>query len=271
MKEASLLLLLVLALALPVRAQEHTHTVRAGDSLAKLMWTYGVSGEAILRANGLRSAQLPIGRTLVIPGDVIPPRAEPVATPEKPVTRAEPVLHAETTPPPPPPTEESLPPRSRDFSAAIALPAGENVHYNGRWVPPGESSAWVMDCSNTTRWLYRDVRGLDLPRTASDQYEWLRSRHRLWRVNPNSRSLQRRLQPGDLLFWEDTYRPVRRPPVTHVMLYLGTNEDGRMMMAGSQGASGPDIYEFRPAKKMGGYRFFFFFHRDGRFVAYGRP
>lgn len=161
--------------------------------------------------------------------------------------------------------------RPRTFAEAIAIPAADNVRYNGRWLPPGEPMPWTMDCSNTVRWLYREVRGMKIPRTASDQYEWLRSRGRLWRTGPNENRLRRRLQPGDLLFWEHTYRPTRRPPVTHVMVYLGRDPRGRMMMAGSQGASGPDIYEFRPDKKMGGYRFFFFFRRDGRFVAYGRP
>ncbi len=173
---------------------------------------------------------------------------------EVPVARAEPV---------------AAPPR--DFAQAIGIPAAEGVAYNGRWVPPGEDRAWVMDCSNTSRWLYREVRGIELPRTASDQYEWLRARRRLWRTGPDENRLRRRLQPGDLLFWEHTYRPPRRPPVTHVMVYLGTDERGRMLMAGSQRASGPDVYEFRPGQKMGGYRFFFFFRRDGRFVAYGRP
>jgi len=42
-------------------------------------------------------------------------------------------------------------------------------------------------------------------------------------------------------------------------------------MAGSQGSSGPDIYVFDPALRMGGYRFFLFFKKKGKFVAYGRP
>lgn len=156
------------------------------------------------------------------------------------------------------------------FAEAIAIPASQDIRYNGRWVPPGESNAWVMDCSNTVRWLCHEVRGIELPRTASDQYELLRKRDRLWRTRDEGR-LRKRLRPGDLLFWENTYKPKRKPPITHVMVYLGADARGRMMMAGSQGASGPDIYEFQPARKMGGYRFFFFFHRDGRFVAYGRP
>ncbi len=161
-------------------------------------------------------------------------------------------------------------PAPPSFSSAIAIPASQNIRYNGRWVPPGESSPWVMDCSNTARWLYREVRGIALPRTASDQYELLRQRGRLWRTS-SERTLRKRLRPGDLLFWENTYKPKRKPPITHVMVYLGADARGRMMMAGSQGASGPDIYHFKPGQKMGGYRFFFFFHRAGRFVAYGRP
>jgi len=252
-------------------AQDRTYVVRPGDTLAKLMWTTGVSGTEILRANSLHSTELRPGMRLVIPGHEAPPRAEPVA-----VERATPIDAPRAEPaepiPAPTPVEISPPePRHGDFADAIAIPAAQNVRYNGRWVPPGESSAWVMDCSNTSRWLYREVRGIDLPRTASDQYEWLRTRHRLWRVRPDANSLRRRLEPGDLLFWEDTYKPPRRPPVTHVMVYLGTDGAGRMMMAGSQGASGPDTYEFHPEKKIGGYQFFFFFHRAGHFVAYGRP
>lgn len=166
--------------------------------------------------------------------------------------------------------EPSQPARPMSFGDAIAIPAAQGLSYNERWVPPGEEAAWVMDCSNTARWLYREVRGVTLPRTASDQYEMLRESGRLWRTRDEG-ALRRRLRPGDLLFWENTYKPKRKPPITHVMVYLGTDERGRMLMAGSQGSSGPDVYPFRPAQKMGGYRFFFFFHRDGRFVGYGRP
>jgi len=166
---------------------------------------------------------------------------------------------------------EPAEPAPMSFGDAIEIPARENVGYDEHWVPPGENRAWLMDCSNTTRWLYREVRDMDIPRTASDQYEWLRMHHRLWRTRPDSASLKHRLRPGDLLFWENTYRPERRPPVTHVMVYLGQDTRGRMLMAGSQRSSGPDVYYFVPEKKVGGYRFFFFFHRSGQFVAYGRP
>jgi cell wall-associated NlpC family hydrolase len=81
----------------------------------------------------------------------------------------------------------------------------------------------------------------------------------------------RTLRRGDLLFWEHTYRPVRKPPVTHVMMYLGRDPQGRMWMAGSQGSRGVGIYEFRPKMKMGGYPWFLWFRREGKFLGYARP
>jgi hypothetical protein len=145
------------------------------------------------------------------------------------------------------------------------------IPYNGRWTPPGSAKPWVMDCSNTARWLYLSAAGHQLPRTASDQYEALRAARRLWRVNASSRNWQSKLRPGDLLFWENTYRPKRKPPITHVMVYLGRGPDGALRMAGSQGSRGVDFYTFRPETPYGGYNWFLWFKRTGRFVAFGRP
>lgn len=158
-----------------------------------------------------------------------------------------------------------------DFETAARWLAGRGLSYGAGWTPPGMDTAWRMDCSNAARWLYRHTTGLQLPRTASAQYEWLRSQRRLWRVRPDSERLVRQLRPGDLLFWEHTYRPARRPPVTHVMVYLGRDANGRMIMAGAQGSRGVDLYEFRPGLRFGGYRTFLWFRREGRFVAFGRP
>jgi len=163
-------------------------------------------------------------------------------------------------------TREELAARMETLTGEISA-----VPYNGRWVPPGSATAWTMDCSNTSRWLYLAAIGHSLPRTASDQYESLRSARRLWRVRASDSHWRSRLKPGDLLFWENTYRPKRKPPITHVMVYLGRNPDGSMRMAGSQGSRGVDIYTFRPETPYGGYTWFLWFKRAGRFVAFGRP
>jgi hypothetical protein len=149
--------------------------------------------------------------------------------------------------------------------------ASQGIPYAGSWVPPGETSPWQMDCSNTIRWLHREERGEILPRTSSAQYEHFRQRGQLRRIKPDLQRLRSELRRGDLLFWEHTYKPKRNPPVTHVMLYLGRDASGKMWMAGSQGKRGVSIHEFRPKQKLGGYNWFLWFRRDGRFVGYARP
>jgi len=144
--------------------------------------------------------------------------------------------------------------------------AAAGVEYSEAWTPPGQDKAWAMDCSNTARWLYASTLGKSLPRTASSQYEALRAERRLW-----SKNALKGLKPGDLLFWENTYRPQRKPPITHVMVYLGKDANGRMWMAGSQGSRGVDVYAFDPSKPMGGYNWFLWFKKKGKFIAYGRP
>jgi cell wall-associated NlpC family hydrolase len=161
------------------------------------------------------------------------------------------------------------------------------IDYDDNWRPPGEHSSWVMDCSNTSRWLYKSVTGINLPRTASDQYYYLHLQGKAWDVPkdgyglPDVAYLQENLKPGDLLFWENTYKPERSPPITHVMVYLGTNDKGQWMMSGSQSSrggehnrrnGGPDVYFFRPSQPCGGWTGWFGTNRHvGRFCAFGRP
>jgi cell wall-associated NlpC family hydrolase len=128
-----------------------------------------------------------------------------------------------------------------------------------------------MDCSNATRWIYQQVYGRQLPRTASAQYEYFLKRGEFRRTRPNAQKLRQVLRPGDLLFWEHTYRPKRKPPVTHVMTYLGHDPAGRMLMVGAQSSRGLDIYHFDPEVSLGGYRWFLWFRRESRFIGYARP
>lgn len=134
-----------------------------------------------------------------------------------------------------------------------------------------------MDCSNAARYLMRETRGIELPRTASDQYNYVRRNGRIKRVGglfggvPDTSWWANRLQPGDLLFWEHTYKPQRKPPVTHVMVYLGRGERGELLMAGSQNSRGVGIYQLKPRVPYGGHGGFFgLFKKKGKLVAYGR-
>jgi LysM repeat protein len=163
----------------------------------------------------------------------------------------------------------------------------QGIEYDEDWRPPGESHAWEMDCSNTARYLYKVTTGIQLPRTASDQYYYLHLQGKAWDVPQgidgwaDTNFLRHNLKPGDLLFWENTYRPERQPPITHVMVFLGTNDKGQWIMAGSQTSrggehnrrnGGPDIYVFRPSQPCGGYTTWLgLVHHQGRFCAFGRP
>lgn len=162
------------------------------------------------------------------------------------------------------------------WSAAQALQA-QSLGYGASIVPPGEAAAWRMDCSNTARYLLRETRGVELPRTASEQYNFVRRNGRLKRVGglfggvPDTAWWAGRLKPGDLIFWEHTYKPQRKPPVTHVMVYLGRGERGELLMAGAQNSRGVGIYTFRPRVAYGGHGGFLgLFKKKGRVVAYGR-
>lgn len=234
-------------------------------------------------ARAPRTAKLGPGLSRDLPR-VPEERAEP-ARPGRGQPQDEPALETPTVQPPPSRAEPRQPePRESAGTPGQALIQAaqrlsrEGVPYNGSWTPPGERSAWVMDCSNTARWLYRSALGLELPRTASDQYLALQRAGKLHKAprgwfssSVNRGRLDRDLRTGDLLFWENTYRPVRRPDITHVMVFLGTDTQGRWMMAGSERAKGVNIYTFDPDKKKGGYSTFLgLFKHHGKFVAYGR-
>jgi cell wall-associated NlpC family hydrolase len=204
-------------------------------------------------------------------------------------------------PPAPRPTKRSLA-EILGFGSPNATPANDwgnrfllqaralgdqGIEYDEDWRPPGESHAWEMDCSNTARYLYKVTTGIQLPRTASDQYYYLHLQGKAWDVPQgidgwaDTNFLRHNLKPGDLLFWENTYRPERQPPITHVMVFLGTNDKGQWIMAGSQTSrggehnrrnGGPDIYVFRPSQPCGGYTTWLgLVHHQGRFCAFGRP
>lgn len=74
-----------------------------------------------------------------------------------------------------------------------------------------------FDCSGLTQWSYAQS-GKQIPRTAQQQY------------NGAARVDLRQLQPGDLVFYENTYKSNER--ITHVAIYAG---NGQVIMAPTEG------------------------------------
>lgn len=64
----------------------------------------------------------------------------------------------------------------------------------------------AFDCSGLVLWVYSQL-GLQVPRTAQQQFEWAVP------IEPSQ------LQPGDLVFYENTYASPDR--ITHVGIYVG--------------------------------------------------
>jgi cell wall-associated NlpC family hydrolase len=162
--------------------------------------------------------------------------------------------------------------------------AAQNLAYSQSWQPPGHPYVITMDCSNTIRYIVWKVFGLNLPRTASDQYVILRQKNKVRSVptkpdgTVDADRLMASLRSGDLLFWVWWYIVPRDPPIRHVMIYLGRKKNGQAMIAGSsqrhdgERGGGVDVYAFDPNAPCGNAKNFFNFvtHR-GRLVAYARP
>jgi peptidoglycan DL-endopeptidase CwlO len=106
-----------------------------------------------------------------------------------------------------------------------------------------------MDCSGTIYFLLQKMGVSDVPRSASQQYVWVRRAdafHPVVSTRPDSFELDA-LRPGHLLFWTGTYSVDVDPPVTHTMIYLGkARSDGRPLMVGAS-----DGRTFRGDKKFG--------------------
>ena len=89
----------------------------------------------------------------------------------------------------------------------------------------GASPQTSFDCSGLVQWVYRQV-GVQLPRTAQQQYQ------------ATTRVPREQLQPGDLVFFAQTYPSSE--PITHVGIYVGA---GRMINA----PTGGDVIREMPA------------------------
>ncbi|MES2572200.1 MAG: NlpC/P60 family protein [Verrucomicrobiota bacterium] len=124
----------------------------------------------------------------------------------------------------------------RKLIDASLLLTKQNLTYTYGSADPANGG---MDCSGTIHYLLREAGFKDAPRDASGLYSWARKEGKFFAViskKPDGFEFSD-LRPGDLLFWNGTYSIDRDPPVTHVMIYLGTEKKRkkRIMVGASDG------------------------------------
>jgi len=117
---------------------------------------------------------------------------------------------------------------------ALSLTERELVYRFGSNQP----AAGGMDCSGTVQRTLHAAEFDDAPRTSYGIYRWAEAAGTLV-PTPGVTSIADPvfddLRPGDLLFWQGTYETAKRnPPISHVMIYLGTLEsDGQGVVFGA--------------------------------------
>ncbi len=83
-----------------------------------------------------------------------------------------------------------------------------------------------MDCSGTVQYTLQQLGVEKVPRSSYDMYHWVLASGEMTKTPGLSAvddPVLAKLQPGQLIFWEGTYQTKdRNPPVSHVMIYLGT-------------------------------------------------
>jgi len=128
-----------------------------------------------------------------------------------------------------------------------------NLTYTYGSADPGQGG---MDCSGAMYYLLRSQGFDEVPRDSSGQYVWARKAGPFFAVvSKSAESFEfRDLSPGDLLFWTGTYTTGREIPISHVMLYLGTEKKTkkRIMFGSSDGRSyagvqrwGVSVFDFK--------------------------
>lgn len=131
-----------------------------------------------------------------------------------------------------------------------------------------------LDCSGFVFRVFKDTHGVSLPPTASTQYRYVQANGTVFPVvwTEEGKRDVTGIRPGDLLFWQNTRPTDRKPPVGHVMIYVGKDKDGRMLMAGAQNSgayqgkrvTGVNVYDFNPDDLHGGIR-----DKDGAYLVRG--
>jgi peptidoglycan DL-endopeptidase CwlO len=147
----------------------------------------------------------------------------------------------------------SQPPKVQEFIRSGLALTERNLGYSYGSSDPNSGG---MDCSGFIYYVLTNAGYRDVPRQSSDQYLWVRKNSNFHAVlSRNSDTFElKQLRPGDLMFWSGTYQVNRDVPITHVMIYLGTEKKNKkaVMVGASDGRTyngerrfGVSVFDFR--------------------------
>ena len=147
----------------------------------------------------------------------------------------------------------SQPPKVQEFIRSALALTERNLGYTYGSSDPNSGG---MDCSGFIYYVLTNAGYKDVPRQSSDQYLWVRKNSNFHAVlSRNSDTFElKQLRPGDLMFWSGTYQVNRDVPITHVMIYLGTEKKNKkaVMVGASDGRTyngerrfGVSVFDFR--------------------------
>ncbi|MDP1601967.1 MAG: NlpC/P60 family protein [Legionella sp.] len=111
-----------------------------------------------------------------------------------------------------------------------------------------------MDCSGTIYYLLTKLGVKSPPRSSDELYNWVKKEGVFYSTSTMDSKDLNYLKPGDLLFWSGTYAAPENAYVTHVMMYLGKNAKGELLMIGSSNGRtykgrkiyGVSVFDFFP-------------------------
>ena len=125
---------------------------------------------------------------------------------------------------------ENYPVKTKALIIQALRLADKNLFYQYGSADPKNGG---MDCSGTIFYLLHSF-GFNPPRQANEMYSWLNAKGNLKILtNKGKKSFLNNISPGNLLFWTGTYNVSRVPPITHVMMYLGVNKLGQILIFGA--------------------------------------
>ena len=93
-----------------------------------------------------------------------------------------------------------------------------------------------MDCSGTLFYLLTQYGLKEIPHSSHTLYEWVVKKGTFYSITGDELKPSiglTHLKPGDLLFWNGTYKTKQEVKATHVMIYLGKNKRGLPLMVGA--------------------------------------